>query len=197
MGDFQRGDEDVIRFHDFQVDVQTYAQRGKQNDFPLLKRCPHCQAKRPLYRHGYYERNAVTSHQSYRIWIARYRCPECRRTVAVLPSFLLPYFQYTLPTIWRVVKERLGLTPKRGMEEAPLLPTDEGVLFYVRRLFRNLNHLHWFFAERWRKIGPAIAQARERALWWIQTMEEIDLFFVIQEIWEHRSTHLFARTFSS
>ncbi|GLH62983.1 hypothetical protein PG301_08220 [Parageobacillus sp. G301] len=122
MGDFQRGDEDVIRFHDFQVDVQTYAQRGKQNDFPLLKRCPHCQAKRPLYRHGYYERNAVTSHQSYRIWIARYRCPECRRTVAVLPSFLLPYFQYTLPTIWRVVKERLGLTPKRGMEEAPLLP---------------------------------------------------------------------------
>ncbi|KAA5604027.1 transposase, partial [Pseudomonas aeruginosa] len=91
-------------------DVQTYAQRGKQNDFPLLKRCPHCQAKRPRYRHGYYERNAVTSHQSYRIWIARYRCPECRRTVAVLPSFLLPYFQYTLPTIWRVVKERLGLT---------------------------------------------------------------------------------------
>jgi len=87
----------------------------------------------------------VTSYQSYRIWIARYRCPECRRTVAVLPSFLLPYFQYTLPTIWRVVKERLGLTPKRGMEEAPLLPTDEGVLFYVRRLFRNLNHLHCFF----------------------------------------------------
>ncbi|QXJ38807.1 hypothetical protein BV455_02151 [Parageobacillus caldoxylosilyticus] len=104
----------MIRFHDFQVDVQTYAQRGKQNDFPLLKRCPHCQAKRPLYRHGYYERNAVTPHQSYRIWIARYRCPECWGTVTVLPSFLLPYFQYTLPTIWKVMKERLGLALKRG-----------------------------------------------------------------------------------
>ncbi|MED3785048.1 hypothetical protein P4533_12395 [Geobacillus stearothermophilus] len=39
----------------------------------------------------------MTSHQSYRIWIARYRCPECRRTVAVLPSFLLSYFQLRCP----------------------------------------------------------------------------------------------------
>ncbi|NNU89019.1 hypothetical protein ETC04_18805, partial [Geobacillus sp. MR] len=42
----------------FGIDVQTYAERGKENDFPLLKKCPHCRAKRPLHRHGYYERNA-------------------------------------------------------------------------------------------------------------------------------------------
>ncbi|MDQ0163340.1 hypothetical protein J2S06_002420, partial [Bacillus alveayuensis] len=50
----------MIQFHDFGIDVQTYAERGKENDFPLLKQCPHCRAKRPLHRHGYYERNALT-----------------------------------------------------------------------------------------------------------------------------------------
>jgi len=64
----------MIQFHDFGIDVQTYAERGKENVFPLLKKCPHCRAKRPLHRHGYYERNALTPHGDYRIWIVRYRC---------------------------------------------------------------------------------------------------------------------------
>ncbi|WP_425439785.1 hypothetical protein [Parageobacillus galactosidasius] len=38
----------MIQFHDFGIDVQTYAERGKENDFPLLTQCPHCRAKRPL-----------------------------------------------------------------------------------------------------------------------------------------------------
>nr|WP_244404231.1 DUF6431 domain-containing protein [Parageobacillus caldoxylosilyticus] len=132
----------MIQFHDFGIDVQTYMERGKENNFPLLKQCPHCRAKRPLHRHGYYERNALTPHRCYRIWIARYRCRECSKTVSVLPSFLLPYFQYTLSTIWQVVKDRLGLIESQGTDEAPFLPTRDGIVFYVRRLCRNLPDLH-------------------------------------------------------
>ena len=113
----------MIQFHDFGIDVQTYAERGKEYDFPLLKKCPHCRAKRPLHRHGYYERNALTPHGDYRIWIVRYRCRECLKTVSVLPSFLLPYFQYTLSAIWQVVKEQLGLT--EGDEPGSVSP-DKG-----------------------------------------------------------------------
>ena len=58
----EKGEGDVIQFHDFGIDVQTYMERGKENNFPLLKQCPHCRAKRPLHRHGYYERNAMMNY---------------------------------------------------------------------------------------------------------------------------------------
>ncbi|GGJ80060.1 hypothetical protein GCM10008982_31940 [Anoxybacillus voinovskiensis] len=51
----------MIQFHDFGMDVQTYADRGKENDFPHVKQCPHCQTLHPLHRHGYYQRYALTA----------------------------------------------------------------------------------------------------------------------------------------
>ncbi|ASS85750.1 transposase [Geobacillus lituanicus] len=185
----------MIQFHDFGIDVQTYAERGKENDFPLLKKCPHCRAKRPLHRHGYDERNALTPHGDDRIWIVRYRCRECLKTVSVLPSFLLPYFQYTLSAIWQVVKEQLGLT--EGTNRAPFLLTKDGIIFYVRRFYRNLSSLHSFFARRWRIIGPIVKKEKERASWWIRTLEKHGLDSVIRDMWEDGFRHPFANQMGS
>lgn len=52
-----------------------------------------------LHRHGFYERNAITKYKVYRIYILRVKCPSCNKTYSVLPSFLIPYFQYTFGTI--------------------------------------------------------------------------------------------------
>ncbi|OXB91781.1 hypothetical protein B9L23_10680 [Parageobacillus galactosidasius] len=51
----------MIQFHDFGIDVQTYAERGKENDFPLLKKCPHCRAKRPLHANRKELRESIVS----------------------------------------------------------------------------------------------------------------------------------------
>ncbi|KMY56384.1 transposase, partial [Geobacillus stearothermophilus] len=123
-------------------------------------------------------------------WIVRYRCRECLKTVSVLPSFLLPYFQYTLSAIWQVVKEQLGLTERTN--QAPFLPTKDGIIFYVRRFYRNLSSLHSFFARRWRIIGPIVKKEKERASCWIQTLEEHGLDSAIREMWEGGFRHPFA-----
>lgn len=62
----------MIQFHDFGIDIQTYTDRGKGNDFPDVSQCPHCPSRRPLHRHGYDQRYALTAEGEYHLWIARY-----------------------------------------------------------------------------------------------------------------------------
>ena len=54
--------------------------------------CPHCARVGRLHRHGAYERGLTGSWgQLLRIWVARFLCRACRRTVSYLPDFALPY----------------------------------------------------------------------------------------------------------
>ncbi|MDF9298598.1 transposase, partial [Geobacillus stearothermophilus] len=69
---FNRGGKKCDPVHDFGIDIQTYTDRGKGNDFPDVNQCPHCPSRRPLHRHGYYQRYALTAEGEYRLWIARY-----------------------------------------------------------------------------------------------------------------------------
>ncbi|RLP93514.1 transposase, partial [Geobacillus stearothermophilus] len=80
------------------------------------------------------------------------------------------------------MKEQLGLTERTN--QAPFLPTKDGIILYVRRFYRNLSSLHSFFARRWRIIGPIVKKEKERASWWIQTLEEHGLDSAIREMWE-------------
>lgn len=57
-------------------------------------------AKRSKRKHGFYTRFALTLTATYLIFIQRYYCPSCKRTVSLLPSFLAPSFQYTLACIF-------------------------------------------------------------------------------------------------
>lgn len=138
----------MIQLYDFGIDVQTYANRGKENAFPSIHRCPHCQAKRILYRHGYYERNALVGQDAYRIWIARYRCAICKKTVTVLPTFLLPYFQYTIGTIVHWLKERLSSLLGKGKGSSKFFPLRQGVDVYMRRFLAHLPWLRCFFKPK-------------------------------------------------
>ena len=53
--------------------------------------------------HGYYWRKPRDQLQVYRLKIKRWLCKSCRRTVSVLPSFLLAYRQYLLRVIEAVL----------------------------------------------------------------------------------------------
>ena len=81
--------------HDFEISPVQYYINGQENDFPVIKRCPECHDK--MIKHGFYDRTVITiSNKAYIIFIRRYRCKYCDKTVSILPSFLLPYFQRSL-----------------------------------------------------------------------------------------------------
>jgi len=55
-------------------------------------KCPHCYATKALMALGYYSRNVTSPKRGVlRIFVRRFRCCECGKTVSVLPSFVQPY----------------------------------------------------------------------------------------------------------
>lgn len=187
----------MIQLYDFGIDVQTYANRGKQNAFPSIHRCPHCQAKRNLYRHGYYERNALVGQDAYRIWIARYRCVICKKTVTVLPTFLLPYFQYTIWTMIHWLKERLSSLLGKGKGSSKFFPLRQGVDVYMRRFLAHLPWLRWFFQTKGKQIPRLSDEPLVQAQEWIQHLEGAGLEKLIEAMWREHSTHFLANRFGA
>jgi hypothetical protein len=54
--------------------------------------CPRCRRSVALHRHGRYQRWVVTLlAQWLYLWIARFRCPQCRHTISYLPDFAFTY----------------------------------------------------------------------------------------------------------
>lgn len=125
-------------YHDFGISVKEYESLGKKNVFPAIDQCPHCKGRVRLNRHGFYWRNAIEVEQ-YRIPICRLRCPSCKKTLSILPTFLLSYFQYTVD----VILEKLGSLIIKGKING----YHQLVLFYRKRFFNRLNQVEMFFRD--------------------------------------------------
>jgi hypothetical protein len=92
---------------DFGDDVHTYLDQSAHLDFPRPAACLVCQVVGRMIGHGFYRRKAlVAAGQAYRVPIKRWICDACHHTVALLPSFLLPYRHYLLAVIQAVVITR-------------------------------------------------------------------------------------------
>lgn len=77
---------------------------GKMNEnlFPdAPERCTFedCYMPVKMKKHGFYKRYVIADEFSGYVYIRRYICTCCGRTLTFLPSFLIPYFQHTLPYI--------------------------------------------------------------------------------------------------
>jgi hypothetical protein len=71
--------------------INDYRQTAQQKLMGLDIRCPkHPEAR--MKPHDQYERGIKESGE--KIWIQRLKCPECRKTTAILPDFICPYKQY-------------------------------------------------------------------------------------------------------
>ena len=94
------------------------------------RRCPQCESKQPLVCHGFYARTVEDQAEGFVIRVRRYFCAACRRTVSLLPEFVLPYLRFTIGTIALFLKARLleGQTLKAAAEAAhqPRMPYQRG-----------------------------------------------------------------------
>lgn len=55
-------------------------------------KCPHCDDRSSFSALGYYSRNITNTERGVlRIFVRRFRCRNCGKTVSILPSFAQPY----------------------------------------------------------------------------------------------------------
>jgi transposase-like protein len=88
---------------DFGRTVQDYLAHFEQVVFPRPECCPCCGTWHTFIGHGFYLRKPKDQFQVYRIWIKRWFCKACHRTLSVLPSFLLRFRHYLLSVIQQVL----------------------------------------------------------------------------------------------
>lgn len=91
--------------------------------------CMMCGTRRPLRAHGFYWRTASDGGFDGVIRVRRYLCLACRRTISLLPEFLLPYLRYTITVIGLFLKSRL-LDHKTLKDSAAA--AGDGRMFYQR-----------------------------------------------------------------
>lgn len=106
--------------------------------------CPLCHATDPLRAHGFYCRTVVDVSYDGSIQVRRYLCLLCKRTVSLLPEFVLPYLRFCIQVIGLFLVARLlnqrTLREAAGAALQPNMPYQRGQ-FWVRRLRRQAEAL--------------------------------------------------------
>ena len=121
--------------HPFAGSVQQYIEQLADPDCYRPGHCPQCQTKHPLTAHGFYTRTLIDTAFDGVIRVRRYLCQACRRTVSLLPEFVLPYLRSSLTVIALFLIARLlrGQTLQSAAASAPPpMPYQRGQ-FWVRR----------------------------------------------------------------
>src|SRR6266496_3652460 len=85
--------------HPFAGSVQQYNEQLENPDCHRPSYCPQCLTKCPLTAHGFYTRTLIDAALEGSIRVRRYLCLACRRTVSLLPEFILPYLRSSLTVI--------------------------------------------------------------------------------------------------
>lgn len=171
--------------HHFPVTLETYAERGRANDFPEFDCCPLCRAKKRLQRHGFYDRNAIEEAVYYRITICRLKCSVCGKTFSILPDFLLPYFQHTLTFILQILLSVWLL----GM----CLCSRQLRRFYEKRCYGKLTEMALFF-RKMRYSDPFPQERKKKAIALLQMIQALERASFARRWWGHSITSLLAHS---
>jgi hypothetical protein len=126
--------------HPFVGSLQQYAAELADPDRHRPARCPQCDARHPLAGHGFYCRTLVDGGFDGVIRVRRYLCRSCRRTVSLLPEWILPYLRFSIPVIARFLTVRLGeggtLAAAAAAAGQPAMPYQRGQ-GWVHRFLRQ------------------------------------------------------------
>jgi hypothetical protein len=91
----------------FTGSIQQYNEQCADFNCHRLCSCALCGAKNHLRAHGFYWRTVSSPDFDGLIRIRRYLCLACRRTLSLLPEFILPYMRSAVAVIGLFLKARL------------------------------------------------------------------------------------------
>jgi len=129
--------------HPFAGSVEQYAEQLADPDRHRPSACPQCQARHPLTAHGFYTRTLIDLAFDGIIRVRRYLCQECKRTVSLLPQFVLPYLRASIAVIALFLIARLlhGQTlAVAGKVTQTSMPYQRGQ-FWIRRFRKHAEDL--------------------------------------------------------
>ena len=122
--------------HPFAGSIQRYFDEIADPDRYRPDHCPQCEAQHPLTGHGFYRRTLVDAAFDGVISVRRYLCLCCKRTVSLLPEFVLPWLRFSISVIALFLVARLlkGLTLVAAVRAAgeTVMPYQRGQ-FWIRR----------------------------------------------------------------
>ena len=177
----------MVKLYDFHQTTQEYYERGKNNLFPELSGCPFpgCPYRGRLRRHGFYLRNVLTFKTIFPIFIQRYLCPICKHTVSLLPSFLIPHFQYSLACIFfglfRTLVTRLPLAQIAQAINQISRRTEmshQHLTLYRKRFLANMPLIIGFFGSKESVFTNASPESIVRQIFQKRFLELFNLQYV-------------------
>jgi len=123
---------------------QTYEDKtGKYPQAPNC--CPHCSIPVMMRKHGFYKRYIIHFAFEGYIYIRRYICVKCGRTVSMLPSFCVPYYQHgTEVIILALFTAIIHCSVKYAGTKWPERPqtlTRRHIIHYRNRVKQNRRHI--------------------------------------------------------
>lgn len=130
--------------------VQNFSYRNSKLFPDAPKICPFkdCLIKVKLRKHGYYQRFFINKTFTGILFIRRYICPICGRTVSFMPLFCIPRFQYSgediIDLLYRVY--HLGISLSGLIKEFKnIIPsiTRRHLNYYRRRIGDNRKFIQY------------------------------------------------------
>jgi hypothetical protein len=189
----------VQKIYDAGVDAKEYYRQGKGFGFPDLTGtiCPQCKGDF-LRRHGYYCRYLAIPGFEGSIFIRRYRCDACGRTVSLLPSFAHPGMTYGISYIIGVLSQYY--IEGKGVADSVRSFTRSGagcsrqlLLHFRKRFEENMSALISETVAVFSLRAPPVTEKgiRKRGKQYIECVRRLNPEDVSKKIFEHsQATYL-------
>jgi hypothetical protein len=149
--------------HPFSGSIQQYEQELSYPNRYRPDHCPLCHAEDPLRAHGFYCRTLVDVQYDGSIRVRRYLCLLCKRTVSLLPEFVLPYLRFSIQVIGLFLVTRLLHSLPLGAAAAAAFQTNmpyQRGQFWVRRFNQQATALCATLAQlRYSRAGKRFSDS--------------------------------------
>jgi len=179
------------------VDAAEYHRQGKDFPFPDLTStvCPQCKGSF-LIKHGYYTRWLLLQDFEGQIFIRRYKCKSCGRTVSLLPSFAHPRRKYGIIFIVcalsRYYVENKGVMDAvRSFASGSTIACSRQLLLHFRKRFeKNLSALISETIVVFSLRAPPVTEKgiRKRGKQYLECVRRLRPEDVSKKIFEHSQT---------
>ena len=155
----------------FNMTPQEYIKKFESLTINRPEKCQKCGVYHSFHSHGCYWRNLLDDVYEERIPVVRFCCKVCNQTVSVLPSFALPYFQYSLEFIIKALSIILKVIADKLINLPALFS------FYKQRFFKNLIRIEMFFRDsQWLEASPSDEKQKAIKLICMFTFPKAEIF---------------------
>lgn len=142
--------------------IGSKEQEYQAGNCPRPERCSSCGNQDSLIGHGYYPRKLKDGQGARRVWIKRWKCKECGKTMSVLPDFLLSFRHYGVGVIESVLEARYETKLSWARVKGKCSPMELPSLRTMQRWCRAFGGE----ASRWLgAVQEALAQQDSGSCW--------------------------------